>query len=184
MSLINFNEIDFDKSIDKTNKIINFNGSEIQVVNYLSTYDVYDLIMVTLQKSFEDGCYNLIKINTYFNLHLIYMYTNIVFSAEDRADEVSAYDIMDRSGLVALVKEAIGTEQVDYLYSILLKVAEEKCKHSCSVGGALANLMSNFGEKLKNVSEDIKDIDPAVFDKIAEAMKNLPNLSSTPTVVE
>lgn len=88
MGLINYKDIDFNKSINKVNKTINFNGSEIQVVNYLSAQDKYDLIMVTIQKAFEKGIYNEYKLKVYFDLHIVYMYTNIVFTAEDRADEV------------------------------------------------------------------------------------------------
>ena len=39
MGLINYKDIDFNKSINKENKIINFNGSEIQIVNCLSDHN-------------------------------------------------------------------------------------------------------------------------------------------------
>ena len=67
------------KPVTSTHKF-EWNGNEIEVLDYLPVEDKYDLIMVTLQKSFEDGYYNPIKVDEFFHLHLIYMYTNINFT--------------------------------------------------------------------------------------------------------
>ena len=107
MGLINYKDIDFNKSIDKENKIINFNGSEIQILPYLSITDKYDLIMATIKKSYEEGIYNPIKLKMYFNLHLVYMYTNIIFDAEDKAKVEELYDTLSNSGLITLILENI-----------------------------------------------------------------------------
>ena len=70
-----------------TTHILEWNGYEIEVLDYLPIEDKYDLIMVTLQKAWEDGYYNPIKIVQFFHLHLIYMYTNINFTDKQREDE-------------------------------------------------------------------------------------------------
>ena len=57
-----------------------FCGQKIEVLKYLPAQDKYDLLMITLQKSLENGIYNDFKLNFYFELNLVYMYTNISFT--------------------------------------------------------------------------------------------------------
>ena len=173
MSTINFNEIDCKQSINKENKIINFNGSEIRVLNYLSAYDTYDLIMVTLQKAFEDGIYNPIKLNTYFNLHLIYLYTNIVFSTEDRADEVELYDILNRSGLIQVVREAIGEEELSRIEILLNKTLNELTNYNFSIRGTIVSVAEKFEGKLTEWLEIFKSVSPELHETLQSKIKNM-----------
>ena len=55
------------KPVTTTHKF-EWNGNEIEVLDYLPIEDKYDLIMITLQKSFEDGYYNPIKIDEFFDI--------------------------------------------------------------------------------------------------------------------
>lgn len=159
MSLINFKEIDFDKSINKENKVINFNGSEIQIVNYLSANDKYDLVMVTLQKSLENNIYNSFKINMYFDLYIIYMYTNIVFDNEDRLDEAALYDTLKRSGLIDKVKAEIDSNELAELenYININKINMEEYLNS--FGGFLTNTIDNFNDKINESLGFLKTVD-------------------------
>ena len=55
-------------------KTFEFNGQNIEVKQYLDSDDKYDLIMITLQKSEEDGIYNPFKLDLYFHLHLEFIF--------------------------------------------------------------------------------------------------------------
>ena len=163
MGLINYKDIDFNKSISKENKIINFNGSEIQIVNYLSANDKYDLIMITLQKAFEKGIYNEYKLKVYFDLHLIYMYTNIVFTAEDRADEVGLYDTLNRSGLLQMVKEQIGEEELNSLWSDMKIVEAKLYDYKGSLLTFLTEAIENLPQKAEKAMETLNQMDPELL---------------------
>ena len=63
----------------KVNTAVNtfeFCGQTIEVLQYLPAQDKYDLLMVTLQKSIEEGAYNDFKLDVYFNLNLVYISEN------------------------------------------------------------------------------------------------------------
>jgi hypothetical protein len=166
MGLINYKDIDFNKSIDKTNKVINFNGSEIQIVNYLSTQDKYDFIMITLQKSFSDGIYHDLKLNMYFDLHLIYMYTNIMFDAEDKADEVGLYDTLNRSGLIKCVKENIDAHELTYLYDLLNRTEKKMKDYKGSLLNFLTEMTNNFPQKAQQAIDTLRQIDPELLKQL------------------
>ena len=67
------------KALNSTH-VIKLNNKEVKVLDYLPFEDKYDLIMITLQKSFEEGYYNPVKLDKFFHLHLIYLYTDINFT--------------------------------------------------------------------------------------------------------
>jgi hypothetical protein len=167
MGLINFKDIDFNKSINKENKIIEFNGSEIQIVNYLSIHDKYDLIMITLQKAFEEGIYNDIKLHMYFNLNIIYMYTNIIFNSEDRADEESLYDTLERSGLILAVKEQIDNNELNFLWDNLKKIEVKIKEYKGNLLHFLTDAIANLPGKAEKALETLKQIDPELLKSLA-----------------
>ena len=61
-------------------KTFKVGDAEVEVLQYLPYQDKYDLVMLTLQNAEEKGIYNPIKLDRYFNLYLVYMYTNINFT--------------------------------------------------------------------------------------------------------
>ena len=74
---------------------VDFNDTKIEILKYLPVSDKYDLIMATLSKAAEDVLYNPLKVDMYFHLHLVYMYTNISFTDKQREDELKLYDRYD-----------------------------------------------------------------------------------------
>ena len=76
MSLINYKDIDFNKSINKETIKINFNDYEIEIVPYLSINDKYNLIMTTLSRSDEIDLYNIVS----DNIHIVSLFLVIFLS--------------------------------------------------------------------------------------------------------
>lgn len=174
MGLINFKDIDFKKSIDNENKVIDFNGAQIQIVNYLPINEKYDLIMITLQKAFEGNIYNPIKVDMYFKLHLIYMYTNILFNEEDRADETGLFDLLTKSGLIDAVITAIDENELEELESVLSMVEGRLAVYNNSISGFLTNTIDVLKEKLEKGMDMLKGFDA---EKLQELLKN-PQIAS------
>jgi len=172
MSTINFKEIDFKKLINKENKIINFNGSEIRVLNYLPIKDKYDLIMITLQKSLENNIYNAFKMDKYLELNIIYLYTNIIFSIEDRINEDDLYDTLKTSGLIDEVLKAIGEEEIAELKKYLKIISEMNLTYQNSFGIIMQNFMEQLPITLQKAEEIIKRIDP---EKAKELLQLFPS---------
>lgn len=161
MGLINFKDIDFNQSIDKTNKVINFNGNEIQIVNYLSASDKYDFIMNVVFKSLDgDGIFDIFRADVYFNLNIIYLYTNIIFTAEDRANEFELYDTLKRSGLIDAVKAEIDEVELETLHSYILQTQSRVTSYNRTTAATINNFLKTLPEKLEKVKEFINNFDP------------------------
>lgn len=173
MSLINFVDIDFNKSINKENKTIHFNGSEIQIVNHLSANDKYDLIMITLQKALDQNIYNPFKIDLYFDLNTVYLYTNILFTNEDRVDEFALYDILKRSGLLDMVKSAIDENELKELKEYVLHLAEIITMYRNTFGAVVGGFIEQLPQNMEKAKDIIGEFDPEKYQGLLELAKNI-----------
>ena len=176
MGLINFKDIDFNKSIDKTNKVINFNGNEIQIVNYLSASDKYDFIMSVVFKSLDrDNIFDSFRADIYFDLNIIYLYTNIVFSAEDRVDEFSLYDTLKRSGLIDAVKAEIDEKELELLRNHIFQTQSRVVSYNRTITATVNGFIKTLPEKFEEVKKLINGFD---LEKIV-ALKDIANQFKT-----
>lgn len=158
MGLINYKDITIPKA-DWNPVTFDFNGSEIQVTQYLSVKDKYDLIMVALQHSYVGGIYNDLLLKMYFELNIVFMYTNIVFSAEDRADSSTLYDTLQTSGLIEEVMKRIDTLELTTLLSMRDRILEQMRIRKGSLIGFLNEAIGDLPEKVQKAMDMLKEID-------------------------
>ena len=91
---------DLNVNLNTENKTFIFNDNTITVAQYLPLADKYDLISIALQKSYVDGIYNELLLDAYFHLALVYLYTDIEFTDEDKLDEMNLFDKLVTSGFI------------------------------------------------------------------------------------
>jgi hypothetical protein len=175
MALINYKDIDFNKSINKELKTFDFNGSEIAIVPYLSINDKYDLVMVTLQKSLEKGIYNHVKMDMYFELHIIYMYTNIQIDNEDREDEAGLYDTFKRSGLIDKVLENIDENEIETLWTYIYEMEEIIMQYRNTFGAVVGSFIEQLPENMEKAKEVVEGFDPEKIQSLTNLLSSISN---------
>lgn len=159
-----YSEIKQSIKSDKVYALIN--NKEIEVLQYLPISDKIDLIQIALQKAEENGIYNEMKLDVYFNLYLIYMYTNLEFTDEEKEDEFALYDELQSNNVIISVIGAMNKDEYDFLWDYLniMKKSNLKYKKSAAAliqsfiqdmpknAAAAANIVDNFDkEKYQNV---------------------------------
>lgn len=161
----------------KTNKEYNTitleNGIKIQVLKYLPIKDKYDLVMITLQKSEENGIYNTIKMEMYFNLHLIYMYTNISFTKKQREDECKLYDELETNNVINKVIECIGTDEYNYLYNSLEAIKTEIVKYNTTAQATIRTFIEDLPKKTQETADIINNFDKEKFSEVMNFAKSI-----------
>ena len=130
--------------IDTSVKEFDFNGSKIEVKQYLPISDKNDLIHITLQKSEEDGIYNDVALEMYFNLNIIYLYSNISFTDKQREDEAKLYDQLQSNGLIDKVIENMNQDEYKNLLASLNIIKEEKLKYKNTAGAVLQSVIEDL----------------------------------------
>lgn len=105
----------------KTNsnvKTVIFANQEIEVKQYLPVDDKLKLISNVLNNSADDNNFaNPVKVDLFGTLEILYMYTNINFTDNQKKDPAKLFDICLSSGLVKVVIDAIPADEYADLIS-------------------------------------------------------------------
>ena len=130
-------------------KTFDYEGSTIEVLQYLPFEDKYSLIMITLQNALEEGIYNPLRLDMYFHLFLVYLYTNITFTDKQREDELKLYDTLHSSGFIAKMLEHISEVEYNTLYIYLEETAECLVEYKNTLKYFVQNLLGKILHKYK-----------------------------------
>ena len=149
-------------------KTFDFKGQKIEVLQYLPAQDKYDLLMITLQKSLEDGMYNEFKLNLYFELNLVYMYTNISFTEKQREDEFKLYDTLKSNGFYELFFEAINEDEYNELFVQLNNIKEASFKNRTSIGGAIGHIIDDLPANAEAAAKIVDNFNPNQYKSVVD----------------
>ncbi len=158
----------------KTNtdvKTVDFNGKNIEVLQYLPIEDKYDLVNITLQEAKEHGVYHPVKLDALFHLNLVYMYTNLTFTDKQKENEMELYDALQSSGLIDLVVSAINENEYNTLIEYLEVLKEDCVEYEESLNGVFQNFITHVSEGSQQISEIMKDFDTNQFMEVLNFAK-------------
>ena len=155
----------------KTNtsvKTFEFGGQKVDVLQYLPAQDKYDLLMITLQKSLEDNIYNEFKLNLYFELHLVYMYTNISFTEKQREDEFKLYDTLKSNGFYEKFFQVINEDEYNELFEQLNAIKNASFKNKRSVAGLIGEFIDDLPANAEAAAKIVESFDPNQFKAVVD----------------
>ena len=145
-----------------------FCGQKVQVLKYLPAADKYDLLMVTLQKSLENGMYNEFKLNLYFELNLVYMYTNISFTEKKREDEFKLYDNLKSNGFFEKFFEALNEDEYNELFMQLNAIKETSFKNRMSVAAVINHLIDDLPANAEAAAKIVDNFDTSQYKSVID----------------
>ena len=148
-----------------------FCGQKIEVLKYLPAQDKYDLLMITLQKSLENGIYNDFKLNFYFELNLVYMYTNISFTEKQREDEFKIYNNLKSNGFFELFYQALDENEYNELFTQLNTIGREKTKENRSVTSIINKFINDLPSNAEAAAKIVENFNPEQFKNVMEFAK-------------
>ena len=166
---------DLNVEVENTYKSFDYKGKEVKVMQYLPLEDRLALIDVTLRKSFEDGIYNPMKMWSYFDLHIVFLYSDILFDEEDREDELALFDTLELSGLINQVVINMAEGEYKQLQGLLQEIYENKQKEALGISSVLGNLIGRLPAQLEQATKFLKDFDPAKFEELQNFVKAINN---------
>ena len=145
-----------------------FCGQKIEVLKYLPAQDKYDLLMITLQKSLEEGAYNEFKLNLYFELNLVYMYTNISFTEKQREDEFKLYDNLKSNGFFELFYKAMNEDEYNELFAQLNTLKKDTTYNRTSVGAIVNRLIDDLPSHAEAAAKIVQSFNPDQYKAVID----------------
>lgn len=153
---------------DTSVSTFNYLDNKIEILNYLPINDKYDLIMITLQKAEEEDCINPIKLEIYFNLHLIYMYSNLSFTEKQKEDELKLYDTLKCNGFIDEFLKAMNEEEYQELFDMLLELVEKKEKYKLSIIPIINKITNEIPSNAAAAMELVNNFDKSKFQEVID----------------
>ena len=157
--------------INNQTKELDWNGQKIEIRDYLPIEDKYDLIMITLQKSLEDGYYNPIKLDMYFHLYLVYLYTNISFTDKQREDEFKIYDVLKSNGFIDAFVNVMNDEEYEDLYTLLIDTKDEIINYKQSTVSLIQSLINDLPKQAEAMKDILDNFDPEKYQNVINFAK-------------
>lgn len=170
MAIVSFSSLGAYKN-DEVN-YVNFCEQEIEVKQYLPITEKYDLIMISLQQAKEDNIHNKIKLTVFFHLNLVFSYTNLFFTPEEREDLFGLYDILQSSGFIQNIINAIPKEEYDFLIKMLDIMDIELIAADRSFAGALNNFINQLPGNAQAAAEIMEKFNPEQFSEVVNFAKS------------
>ena len=152
-------------------KTFDFNGITIEVKQYLPIDEKYDLISIALQKAKEDAIYNELKLDMYFNLYLVYLYTNLTFTDKQKEDEAKLYDALQSNGFIDKMMEVFNDDEYNDLINYIETQKELEMTYNTTAAGIIYNLVKELPNQAENLKEIIDNFDPQKYQAVVDFAK-------------
>lgn len=141
-------------------------GLDIEVLQYLPIQDKIDLVEIALQKAEQDGVYNEMRLEMYFNLYIIYLYTDLIFSDEQRADEVTLYNELESNDIISKVIAVIPEDEYNLLFDTLQIMKKANTKYKNSVASVLNSFVQDLPKNAESAMNIMQNFNPDDYKEI------------------
>lgn len=152
--------------VDTSINTFDFEGNKIEVLKYLPIEDKYDLVMITLQKAFENGIYNAMKVDVFFHLHLVYMYTNLSFTDKQKENELKLYDTLKSNGFIDLLLETIEESEYNFLYECINEIISDSLNYRNTAGAVIQSLINDLPKNAQAAREIVDSFDKEKYQEV------------------
>lgn len=168
------NKVSYAKLNLKVNTEVNtfkFKDTEIEVLKYLPIEDKYDLIMIALQKAEEDGFYNELKLDMYFHLYLVYMYTNLSFTDKQKENEAKIYDCLKSNGFLDSFLSAIEENEYNELWNMMATIKGDKLRYENTTAAVIKKLVVDLPKNAEAAAAIVNSFDPEQYQQVINFAK-------------
>lgn len=126
-------------------KIVEFNGQDIEVKQYLPVNDKLEVIGNIINRSADDNNFaNPLKVEVFTALEIIGSYTNISFTEKQKEDPSKLFDLVVSSGLYETIIHNIPHAEVEALQCYINSTVAAVYEYRNSVMGILENISTDY----------------------------------------
>ena len=162
---------DLNLTINNNTNNIPINEDNINILQYLPIEDKNSIIYLALQNAEENGEYNLIKLDMYYKLYTVYMYSNLEFAEEEKDDEAKIFDVLNSNGLMDMIIAAIPPHEKEYCDTLLEKTLEAKRTYRNTVASVIHSFINDLPKNANVAKNIIAQFNPEDFQQVIEFAK-------------
>ena len=161
-------------TIDKTVTSITLPGGKaITIKKYLPIEDKISLVQIALQQAADSNIYNTLRLDAYVYLYIVYFYTNLEFTDEEKANPMHLFDILNSNGIIGAVTSHIPEAEFTELMNFVEKQLDLNIKVRTSFAYTFNNLIEKIEDAVKYLNEeDFKTIINNAVDSLSNSQKD------------
>ena len=172
---INLKSLKLEDNFELSN-IININGLEVRVKNYLPVNKKLELISTVIEQSFSDNnnFINPLKVEVFSMLNIVEYYTDIKFTEEEWENPDKTYDLLEFNKVFKDIVLNIPKIEYESLIEDLKETIQEIYKYRNSVFGILDSISQDYSA-LQLDATDIQNkiSDPNNLTLLKDVLKKL-----------
>ena len=146
MAKISYTKLGINK--EELNKVqtVEYNGQTIEVKQYLPVIEKSELITRVLNNSVDEnnGYYNLLKMDMYLALEIVYAYSNISFTEKQKEDSAKLYDMLNASRVLNLIIGLVPEGEFYYLNKTVHEMAHNIVAYRNSAMGIMERITTDY----------------------------------------
>ena len=172
------NKISYTNLKLKVNTEVNtfdFNGNQIEVLKYLPLEDKCALINLALQSAKENAIYNPARLEAYFHLYIVMLYTNINFTEKQKEDKIKLYDTLKSNGLIDQVLMNMDEDEYSALCEYLNQQESDILNYQNTIAGIIDNIIENLPIRAEEMQKIVNNFDPSKFENVLNFAKSVNN---------
>ena len=152
MAKVSFTKLGLTKNQDV--EIIDWNGQNIEVKQYLPVQDKLILITNIINNAHDEKNYsNPVKVDIFTALEILYFYTNINFTDKQKEDPTKLFDLVVSSGLFDAVKCKMDVTEYNQLINAINKSIKAIYDYQNSILGILDTIKEDYSNLNFNATE-------------------------------
>lgn len=151
--------------IDSTVDVV-IGNNIIKVKQYLPIEDTYDLMQCVLQNSKENGIYDPLLLDMYFHLYVVYMYSDIEFTEDEKSNPAELFDILQSNGVIAAVVNAMNEDEWTYINNIMNKYVRHKRAYDQTIASVLHSFIDELPEQATKAADILQKFNPEDFQQV------------------
>ena len=140
--------------------------TKIEVKQYLPIEEKYSFLNIVLQNSLENDIYHPIKVDMYFHLYLVYLYTNINFTDKQKEDEGKIFDTLLTNGIIDGVITTIPETEYNMLVNLLNQMIEKNEKYKTTFAGVASKFINDLPAQADAAMKIVENFDPNKFQEV------------------
>ena len=160
MAKVSFTKLGLTKNSNVS--IIEWNGQQIEVKDYLPMSEKLDLVSTIINNSIDDnGYYNPMRVYIHTIIEVILAYTNISVTEKQKEDVVKLYDLFVSSGLSGKI---IGETINPYEYQQIQKWIHETINSIYNYKNSVMGILDTISQDYSNLNLDASAIHQQLAD--------------------
>ena len=156
-------------------KIVNINGLDVEIKQYLPVDEKLVLISKVLSKAADENNFsNPIKLDVFTKLEILFAYTNISFTEKQKEDSVKLFDLLEGNGIFNIIVKNIPELEYNCIVDGVKECGEAVYTYRNSILGILDTISTDYSDLSLNATDiQSKIADPENLSLLKNIMEKL-----------